>query len=134
MRRAFKAGVTFFLGKPFTRERVRGLFNAALGLLLNPRRLCPRLPFRTAVDCRWRDKQIKATSVNISESGVLLEGSGEVTVGQEVDVEFLIPEALEPVRARVKVVRKEDPDRIGIRFLTLTPAEKTAIQRYITGP
>ncbi len=65
---------------------------------------------------------------------MLLEGSGEVTVGQEVDVEFLIPEAPEPVRARVKVVHKEDPDRIGIRFLTLRPTEKTAIQRYITGP
>ena len=133
MRRAFKAGVTFFLGKPFTRDRVRGLFNAALGLLLNERRCSPRLPFRATVRCRWQDKEIKATSVNISESGMLLELTDEMPVGLEAEMEFLIPQASEPVRVRAKVARKENPDRVGIRFLSLTPAEKIAIQRYITG-
>lgn len=133
MRRAFKAGVTFFLGKPFTRERVRGLFNAALGLLLNDRRRYPRLPFQTTAKLRYRDKHLRANSLNISEGGMLLEASGGASAGQELELEFVLPQAPEPLKARAKVLRKEPPDRIGVQFTSLTGADRKAIQDYISG-
>jgi CheY-like chemotaxis protein len=132
MRQAFKVGVTFFLNKPFTRERVTRLLKAARGAMLRENRRYARLPLQTTVNCRWHDNRFKSTSLNISESGMLLESPGTVGVGQELELEFAIPQVPKPLTPRAQVVRKEPPDRIGIRFSTLAAGDREVIQRYIS--
>jgi CheY-like chemotaxis protein len=132
MRQAFKVGVTFFLNKPFTREQVTRLLKAARGAMLREKRRYARLPLHTTVNCRWRDNRFKSTSLNISESGMLLESPGTVGSGQELDLEFAIPQVPELLRPQAQVVRKEPPDRIGLRFVTLTAEDREVIQRYIS--
>lgn len=133
MRQGFKAGVTFFLSKPFNPDKLRGALNAMRSVMLREKRRYARLPLRTTVSCRFGERQCKLGSVNISECGMLLESSPGLEVGQEVHLQFMIPLGREPLKPRCKVVRKEPPDRIGVQFLALEPEDREAIQGYITG-
>ena len=51
LRRAFEAGATFFIGKPFSREKIYALFRTARGAMLAERRRSASLPYRTSVTC-----------------------------------------------------------------------------------
>src|SRR5438046_5190445 len=106
MRKGFNAGVNFFLGKPFNRERIAGLFAAARGPMLKEKRSHTRLPYRATVDCKWlgqRQGHFKAGSVDICEAGMLLGPSGGLEVGQEVELEFELPTAKAPLKLRAKI-------------------------------
>jgi CheY-like chemotaxis protein len=159
VRKCFALGVTFLLTKPFTYEHMHSLFSAARGSMLQERRRHARLPFCTLVECRFGamgQKQFRAVSLNLGESGILLKTSGGLEVGEEVILEFTLPQvrdAQEPTRQeskkssfpepatppagprtiRGKVVRKGPPDRIGVQFVDLTAENRQAIQRYIMG-
>ncbi|MGA2631999.1 MAG: response regulator [Terriglobia bacterium] len=132
-RKGFQAGITFFLGKPITVEKLRGLLTVTRGAMLNEKRQYARLPLRTSVSCRAGDKQLKSVSLNISKGGMLLECSGGVAVGQEVELQFMFPQALQPLRPRARVIRWEAPNHMGVQFVALAPEERAAIQSYING-
>ena len=53
MRKGFKVGINFFLGKPFTRERVYNLYVATRGPMRREKLRYTRLPCRTTVECTW---------------------------------------------------------------------------------
>jgi CheY-like chemotaxis protein len=133
MRRGFKAGITFFLSKPIDLKRMSSLLRAMRGPMLKEKRRYARLPFRTSVSCQLGAKQFKTESVNISEGGMLLEASGGASVGQELGLEFTIPQVAQPLKGRGKVIRKEAPDQVALQFVVLDPQGRQAIQDYITG-
>ncbi len=133
MRKGFRAGISFFLGKPITPDRLTGILRALRGPMLKENRRHARLPFRAAVTCNFGGKRFKTESVDLSEGGVLLESSGGAKLGDEMDLEFVIPPSRQPLALRAKVVRKEPPDRLGLQFLALSPEERETVQAYITG-
>jgi CheY-like chemotaxis protein len=159
MRKCFSLGVTFFLNKPFTCEQLYSLFSAARGSMLRERRRHARLPFCTTVECTFGklgERHFRAVSLNLGESGMLLEPSGGLEVGQEVVLEFRLPLTRDAQEAavkgpgessfpeptppgfglrtiRAKIVRKAPPDRIAAQFANLTPEDRELIQRYIMG-
>lgn len=133
IRKGFQAGVTFFLGKPITVEKLRGLLAVTRGAMLKEKRRYARLPLRTAVSCRAGGKQLKSVSLNISKAGMLLECPGRVAVGEEVELQFMLPEALQPLRPGARVVRWEAPNYMGVQFVALAPEERAAIEGYING-
>jgi len=159
MRRGFKAGVTFFAVKPPNRERCYHLFNAVRGAMETQRRRHHRLPYHTPVTCTFGDldrSRFAAESVEISEGGMSVRPSGGVEVGQVLDLEFLMPQVSRPphpvqksrkglfaeheepvtgpqrVRAKVRYAAPSG-ETMGLDFLGLTPAQREAIQLYITG-
>jgi len=133
IRKGFQAGVTFFLGKPITVHKLRGLLAVTRGIMLKEQRRDARLPLRTPVSCQAGGKQVKCGSLNISEAGMLLEHPGGVAVGQEVELQFMLPQARQPLRLRARVVHWEAPDYMGVQFVDLAPEERAAIQGYING-
>ena len=136
MRRGFKAGVTFFLGKPFTRDRACGLFAAMRGVILREKRQHARLPYRTPVECRWGEppeRVFKAESVNVGEGGVLFEPSGGLDIGANVRLEFMMPNRKKPIRAQAKVLRNESPNRAAVQFTAIHPDDQETIRDYIFG-
>ena len=132
MRQGYKAGVTFFLTKPFNPEKLRGLLLAmGSAMLREKRRRYVRLPFCTTVICRWGNEQSKLASVNIGERGMLLEPSGGLESGEEVNLDFTISPGQEHLSLRAKIVHKEPPDRIGVQFQDLTSKDQETIRQYI---
>jgi CheY-like chemotaxis protein len=134
MREAVRAGITFFVGKPFDVRRLRGLLDAISGHMLAEKRHYPRLPWLTLVDCRAENKyQFKSSSVNISEGGMLLESSGGLEVGRELDLQFNLPGVPEGLNPRAKVVGREPPDRMAVQFLLKSAQDQDSLRRFIQG-
>jgi CheY-like chemotaxis protein len=133
MRAGFRVGITFSLSKPLDVYQLRGLLTQMHGAMLREKRSYVRLLLRTVVLCRAGEHQFTSASVNLSEGGMLLETSGGLEEGQEVELQFSLPTSGELLNPRTRVVRKEPPDRIAVRFTELAPEERQAIQAYIAG-
>lgn len=135
MRKGFNAGANFFLGKPFTRERVYKLLGATRGAMIREKFRYTRLSFRTGVDCRSGaspPKQFRSDSIDISEGGMMLNAGGGLSLGQELEIAFNLPNAPGAIKTRAVVVRTDPPDIIGIQFVKLNDRDEGHLQGYIS--
>jgi putative nucleotidyltransferase with HDIG domain len=89
-----------------------------------------RAALQTRVIWKKDDARLSSMSVNISESGMLLEPPGSLVLGEELELEFCLPQTSEPLKPRVQIVRKESRG-IGVRFVTLTLEARQIIRRHI---
>ena len=62
---------------------------------------------------------------------MLLEPSGGLTVGQEIELEFQIPSLGRPLLIHARAVRFEQAGQVGIQFLDSTDRDYEAVQSYI---
>ena len=135
MRKGFDMGINFFLGKPFTRERVYKLLGALKGPMTREQLRYIRVPFRAKVGCSWgyhSAGQFKSDSHDISEGGMRLSPLAGLNVGQNVTLAFALPDVSQKLSVDAQVVRKVPGDGIGLKFTTLPPREKASIQWYIS--
>lgn len=133
MRAGFKAGITFFLGKPPNLAKLGGLLRCLHGAMLREKRSYIRLPLRTIVTCEKEGHRFTSTSLNISEGGILLEYSGGLSVGDELGVHFSLPPSPGLLNPRAIVIRHEPPDQIALHFVEVALEERRAIQGFIAG-
>ena len=133
MRRAFKAGVTFFIGKPFSREKIHALFRTARGTMLAERRRSVRLPLRVAVNCVRGEDRFVATSLNLGEGGMALENSDSTAVDDVLTVEFSMPDAKKTVKVTGQIRVKEPLGHTAIEFTEPLESGRDAIREYIYG-
>jgi len=131
MRRGFELGVTFYLEKPLDAEKLRGLFSAARGLILQQRRRYVRLPLRVGVRCLDEDAQFLTRSIDLAQGGILLEDSGNREVGDRVLVEFSLPGIHNPLRLTGKVARKVPPKAMAVEFDEPEQLERAALQVFV---
>ncbi len=133
MRAGFKAGITFFLGKPPDLAKLSGLLRCLHPAMLREKRSYVRLPLRTVVTCEKGGYRFTTTSVNISEGGILLESSGGLSTGDEITLRLSIPEFASLLNPRAEVTRREPPDQIALHFIELSREDRQAIRNYIAG-
>jgi CheY-like chemotaxis protein len=131
IRRGFAAGITFFMAKPLSAAKLRGLFKAARGLVVQERRRYIRLPVGLNVVCRVGGKSFRARSVNLAQGGILVQGSGGAEAGAIVEVEFTLPGAAEPLKLMGKVARKAAPEGMALEFIEPEEGERAALVRYV---
>jgi CheY-like chemotaxis protein len=136
MRRGFQAGITLFLGKPLTHERLAHVLNAMRGAFLKEKRRYTRLVYRNEVLCRLTGSSSppsKLSALDLSEGGMSLMKAVGLNVGQGLDLQFALPGASGVLRPVAKIVRQMPPDGIGVSFVNLSPPELRALQSYISG-
>ncbi|HEV2350216.1 MAG TPA: response regulator [Terriglobia bacterium] len=136
MRRGFKAGITIFLGKPVTQERMVRAINALRGAFLREKRKYVRLAFHALVACKWNlngSHQSNSSGLDISEGGMGLGEAPRLGVGHNLDLDFSLLATPSPLKLHARVVREMPPNGLGVEFVDLSPADRMAIQRYITG-
>jgi hypothetical protein len=133
LRKAFGEGADFVLTKPVAAARLRPMLAGMDSSEWKGRRHAARLPLFTEVICTWDDRQFPLRSMNISESGMLLQPSVDIEVGQEVELEFKIAEVCASLHVLARVVRKEGTERVGMEFVGLAPEDHNAIQLYVMG-
>jgi len=132
MRKAFAAGVTFYMPKPLNVHKLRGLFKAARGLMLRERRRYVRLPLRQSVTCHSGGKRFTVRSVDLGQGGILLESSGGLVTGDIGEVEFALPGVSGSLKLMVKVVRTAASEGIALEFIDPEPSERAALLNYVT--
>jgi CheY-like chemotaxis protein len=133
LRRAFGDGADYVLTKPLTAGRLRPMLAAMDSSGWKGRARAARMPLITEVTCTWENRQFPLRSMNISESGMLLQPSMDIEVGQEVGLEFKIAEVRASLNVLARIVRKEGNERLGTAFIGLAPEDRNAIQLYVMG-
>jgi CheY-like chemotaxis protein len=133
LRRAFGEGADYVLTKPLTAGRLRPMLAAMDSSGWKGRARAARMPLITEVTCTWENRQFPLRSMNISESGMLLQPSMDIEVGQEVGLEFKIAEVRASLNVLARIVRKEGNERLGTAFIGLAPEDRNAIQLYVMG-
>ena len=134
MRKGFQAGITLFVAKPISLDRVVHTVNALRGAFLKEKRRYIRLVYRGEVICESPNlPQAKLGALDLSEGGMALMHAGGLTVGQLLNLQFRLPGVAEVLRLYAKVVRQMPPDGVAVSFVKLSPDELKALQSYIGG-
>jgi CheY-like chemotaxis protein len=133
LRKAFGEGADFVLTKPLAATQLRPMLAAMDSLGWKGRRHALRLPLFTEVVCTGDERQFPLRSMNISESGMLLQPSVDIEVGQEVELEFKIAEVRASLHVVARIARKEGIERVAVEFVGLAPEDQNAIQLYVMG-
>jgi CheY-like chemotaxis protein len=133
VRKAFGEGADLVLTKPLTAARLRPMLAAMESSGWRGKRHAARLPLFTEVVCTWDNRKFPLRSLNVSESGMLLQPSVGIDLGQEVALEFKIVEIGASLNVRARIVRKEETERVAIEFIGLAAEDHNAIQLYVMG-
>lgn len=134
MRKAFKAGITLFLTKPITQERLTHAVNALRGAFLREKRRYSRLVYLDDVECTVLGQNSAARKVrglDLSESGMALMRAQALPVGQKVNLKFRLPASKVVLELNATVVRCMPPDGIAVCFDHVSAETRTALQHYI---
>jgi len=131
MRQGYAAGVTFFIVKPLSVAKLRGLFGAARGMMIQERRRYIRLPFVADVIFSAGGRRFKGRSVDLGQGGISLRGSCGMADGDIAEVEFSIPGESRPLNIMSKVIRTPDPQDMALEFIEPEPAVRAALIRFV---
>jgi len=101
--------------------------------LMTDRRKDRRLSFRTSVNCIQGPRRLKATSVNLSMTGVLLEMGWAPEAGVPVELQFQLVTGERIFRASARLVRREGTARIAFSFQNLNYDERERLRRFVNG-
>src|SRR5579863_3153468 len=89
---AFGMGVNFVLQKPISTLNASRCFNAALNFMVRERRRYYRQPVKMPVRVVIDEKELKATSTNISEGGIALMMHKAIPKTGKPRLKFVIPD------------------------------------------
>jgi DNA-binding response OmpR family regulator len=104
-------------------------------LVTVPQRRDARFPVRFRVHALLQDcDTVGATALNVSRNGLLLETRLDaLSVGEEVDLEALLPGEEEPLPAQGRVVRQAGPGQFGVQFLRIGDEARERIDTFVLG-
>lgn len=74
---------------------------------MNERRVAPRAPIRVHMEGRKNGDVFTGVSVNVSETGVLIETGKQLDPGQQVTIHVILPND-EEITGQGTVVRREE--------------------------
>lgn len=131
LQRAFAAGGTFFLQKPLSKDKLIHLLNSARGTMLQERRRFKRVPIRTAVTCQEGSRKFKATSRDLSQSGILLETDRSLEQGNTIQLSFHLPGQIRAIEAKGVIIRLDEPQRLGVDFTYISASDRQRIGEFV---
>ncbi len=131
MKRAFEAGVEFFLFKPVARNKLLKLIRVAEGPIERERRRFTRVRMRCRVSLESGNDRLEGTTQDLSLSGALVQSGRAYPLGTRVTVSLELEAGTPALRSGALVVRTVGMDRMGIHFENLGSAESIRLQEYL---
>ena len=131
MKRAFEAGVEFFLFKPVARNKLLKLIRVAEGPIERERRRFTRVRMRCRVSLESGNDRLEGTTQDLSLSGALVQSGRAYPLGTRVTVSLELEAGTPALRSGALVVRTVGTDRMGIQFENLGPTESIRLQEYL---
>jgi CheY-like chemotaxis protein len=132
MRAAFEMGAHFALDKPVTLERAVRSLRAAHGFMVTEQRRY----FRHAVETKGSltfgvVKQLVCRVTNISDGGMAVALSEQVTPGWVVEARFELPGVPGPIEVKGEFAWSDGKGRAGIRFIFVPNDSKKALNQWL---
>jgi len=128
---AFGLGANFVLQKPITTLNASRCFNAALNFMVKERRRYFRQPLKMAVNVVLDDKEIKATSTNISETGIALVLREALPKGATPRLTFVLPEINLSMDVEAEVAWADIKGRVGCRFHNVPQSSQQLLEKWL---
>jgi len=132
MRAAFEMGAHFALDKPVTLERAIRSLRAAHGFMVTEQRRY----FRQAVEARGNltfgvVRQLPCKITNVSDGGMAVALSEQVTPGWVVEARFELPGIATPLEAKGEFAWSDGKGRAGIRFIVVPNESKKVLNQWL---
>src|SRR5229473_2334705 len=110
---AFSMGVNFVLQKPISALNASRCFNAALNFMVRERRRYYRQPVKMLVSIFHANKELKASSTNLSEGGIALLLREPLPKGATPRLKFMLPEVNVPFEVEAEVAWADIQGHVG---------------------
>ena len=129
---AFRRKTGFVFGRPLSPKSIRSTLKPAYGLILRERRRYFRCPISIPITMlRQSMQEVRCHSVNISEGGMAVSTFVPLSAGEDVQVQFTLPDHEVPFSAESKICWLKT-GRLGLRFVTLSPERKSELQGWLS--
>lgn len=128
---AFGMGANFVLQKPISPLNASRCFNAALNFMVKERRRYFRQPVRMMVHVLLGEKELKASSTNISEGGIALQFHEALPKGAAPRLKFTLPETSLTMSLDTEVAWADIQGRVGCRFQNVPQSSLESLERWL---
>ena len=131
MKRAFDAGVGFFLFKPVERNKLLKLIRVAEGSIERERRRFTRVRLRCRVSLESGNDRLEGTTLDLSLGGALVQSHRVFSLGTLLTVSLEVEAGAPPLRSGARVVRIVGTDCMGVQLENLGPKESLRLQEFL---
>lgn len=131
MRRAFDAGVEFFLFKPVERNKLLKLVRVTAGAIERERRRFTRVPLRCKVSLESGNDRLEGTTLDLSLGGAMVQSHRVFPSGTLVTVSLELEAGASHLRSAARVIRTVGTECMGIQFDDLGPQESERLQQFL---
>jgi DNA-binding response OmpR family regulator len=131
MKRAFDAGVEFFLFKPVERNNLLKLIRVAESSIERERRRFARVRLQCAVALETGKDRVDGTTLDLSLGGMLVQASHVFPIKTEITVRLELVPGKPPLRANAQVVRTIGTDCMGVQFKNFEARESKRLQEFL---
>jgi DNA-binding response OmpR family regulator len=128
---AFAMGVNFVLQKPISPLNASRCFNAALNFMVRERRRYHRQPVKMLVKVVVGDKEIKATSTDISEGGIALFLHQALPKDATPRLLFTLPESTVSMEIETEVAWADLKGAVGLRFRNVPSSSQELLDKWL---
>jgi DNA-binding response OmpR family regulator len=129
---AFRKKSEFVFERPLSTASIRDTLKPAYGLILRERRRYFRCAISIPVTILRRNMpEVRCYSVNISEGGMAVSTIVPLIAGEDVQVQFTLPDHKVPFLAESKICWLKS-GRIGVRFVSLSQEHKSELQGWLS--
>ena len=97
------------------------------------RRRYPRIPLCVTASCFLSSGTLTLHTKNISTGGMLLEPCEQLARCQQIELEFSLPGHSTPIRICATVQHQMLGLGVGVKFQSLSEANRRAILSYLSG-
>jgi CheY-like chemotaxis protein len=128
---AFSMGVNFVLQKPINTLNASRCFHAALSFMERERRRYFRLPVKMLVSLVVGEKELKATSTNISESGIALMVHHALPKNATARLQFTLPRTSDALDMEAEVAWADLKGHAGLRFVKVPARSQQLLENWL---
>jgi CheY-like chemotaxis protein len=128
---AFGMGANFVLQKPISGLNAARCFHAALNFMVRERRRYFRHPVKILVQILLGDKIVRATTTNISESGIALMLREALPKGASPRLQFILPGTDRKMSLEAEVVWADVKGRVGLRFHNVAEDCQAFLEKWL---
>jgi DNA-binding response OmpR family regulator len=128
---AFGMGVNFVLQKPISLLNASRCFHAALNFMVRERRRYYRQPVKMLVKVLVEEKEIKATSTNLSEGGMALMLHQALPKGAKPRVQFTLPDTRSALDLESEIAWADIKGHVGLRFFNVPPGSQEVLDKWL---
>jgi hypothetical protein len=129
---SFRSKTSFIFERPVSAQSIRSTLKPAYGMILRERRRYFRCPASIPVTALIKNMPaVRCHSVNISEGGMALNTPVLLSLGEEVQIQFILPghENQFSVKSAVCWLK---PGHLGVRFVSLSSEHKYNLQGWLS--